>query len=836
MVEQRNVIRVFLASPSDLSPERLSAKKICDEVNTNLANTFGFQVELIGWELTVTGFGRPQELINQDLDQCELFFGMVWKRWGHPPGPDSSYGSGFEEEYRRTLKRKNAGAKVEIGIFLKDVSPEDAVDPGDQLKKVLKFREELTTSYQIYYEVFSDEKDFEDKFRRAIYRYVRRKVKEVRYDSSGDSQSPKHDRHAEQADQGNESSILPTQIVHFFEELKSHGVNKEDINDIDSHHVARLRLVASSYYSSGNDRFNIGPHDANLIYFSLHPDSVSSREKVAYVRAGLENIENENVPFWSWEQDDREGGLDDLFFQSFFSEPAKLRVGALKALNLVGRNLPKDFFIGRERTIQSWFDDTPKDVRVAALAYLRSWGTDADLPIVVSEIEKAESGTLSQAIEANISIVLRDDFPSAVAALIELDPVSPSEKLLLAVFLRASEIHEDALIRMLSSKSDNVRLLSLKTLHSRKLVDVAMSEAFLHDSNYSVRMQAIYCLEDIGESVPLSRAKDILTPLKKNSGLGLVASRGGDEELFNGFKAYTLKRSSEATLIALTEESSLMDNAAELALYEQRFTDHKATIRSMIDDRCRAWFDKKLTSYDRILGAAAGESEKRWKVLRNHICESHLFSLLDLLCRNSDSSDLDRVRGVIDEFDCRYYRSILEFLGKYGDAIDVSRLSKLSQGWEGSNVLLDAFRGSAEKHAVAADAIFQLVGKNLRDVIELPVHNKLKCILIANVTKHSVASVTVDEGLAFLQTEEPEKRKALVLRFVGAWPKRRLRSLLDEYAGVERKYYYNVVYWLDLGISLPTKITPQITRRVLDDEWALYHSQRRMLDPHPESP
>ena len=68
--EQRRVVKVFLASPSDLAPERLIAKEIVDKLNKQWAEFFSLQVELVGWEETVSRFGRPQALIYAELDHC----------------------------------------------------------------------------------------------------------------------------------------------------------------------------------------------------------------------------------------------------------------------------------------------------------------------------------------------------------------------------------------------------------------------------------------------------------------------------------------------------------------------------------------------------------------------------------------------------------------------------------------------------------------------------------------------------------------------------------------------------------------------------------------------
>jgi hypothetical protein len=85
MADSRKIIKVFLASPGDLQDERRAAKSVVDEFNKLWADMLGYHVELVGWEDIVSRYGRPQALINRDLERCELFIGMIWKRWGTPP-------------------------------------------------------------------------------------------------------------------------------------------------------------------------------------------------------------------------------------------------------------------------------------------------------------------------------------------------------------------------------------------------------------------------------------------------------------------------------------------------------------------------------------------------------------------------------------------------------------------------------------------------------------------------------------------------------------------------------------------------------------------------------
>ena len=103
---RRDVLSVFLASPSDLASEREIVKEVVSSFNTKFAKHTGYTIELLAWEDIPPGAGRPQARINPGVDQCALFVGLLWKRWGTPTRAGKT---GFEEEFERaTERRRNA--------------------------------------------------------------------------------------------------------------------------------------------------------------------------------------------------------------------------------------------------------------------------------------------------------------------------------------------------------------------------------------------------------------------------------------------------------------------------------------------------------------------------------------------------------------------------------------------------------------------------------------------------------------------------------------------------------------------------------------------------------
>ena len=167
----RKVLRVFIASPSDLGEERRLFRGIVDEVNRSKANGMGTQLEPLGWEDTLPGSGRPQELINEDVKRCDLMIMLLWKRWGTPTG---EYSSGFEEEYELAKRLLEEEGKPEIILCFRKIPDDMLADPGEQLRQVLEFKEKIESERKFLYKSYEDENKWEKRFREHLSKWLDR--------------------------------------------------------------------------------------------------------------------------------------------------------------------------------------------------------------------------------------------------------------------------------------------------------------------------------------------------------------------------------------------------------------------------------------------------------------------------------------------------------------------------------------------------------------------------------------------------------------------------------------------------------------------------------------
>lgn len=169
MVSTRKVMTVFMASPGDVSAERAAIIEAVSRLNSNLAREIGWHVEVRGWEQTHPGMGRPQSLINPEVDSCDVFIGILWKRWG---SPTKKYSSGFYEEYVRARERFGREGQPRMGLFFRTIEPASAVDPGEQLRQVLNFKTAVESEKALLFRQYSSPQDFAE----SVNEYLSREL------------------------------------------------------------------------------------------------------------------------------------------------------------------------------------------------------------------------------------------------------------------------------------------------------------------------------------------------------------------------------------------------------------------------------------------------------------------------------------------------------------------------------------------------------------------------------------------------------------------------------------------------------------------------------------
>ena len=142
-MQQADILRIVVASPSDVQPERDALSGVVDELNRGIAGERGLRLELVRWETDAyPGFHPegPQGLIDAILriEDCDILIGIFWKHFGTPV---SDAGSGTAHEFQRAYEAWQQHQRPHIMMYFNQraYTPKTPAE-AEQWAKVLAFR------------------------------------------------------------------------------------------------------------------------------------------------------------------------------------------------------------------------------------------------------------------------------------------------------------------------------------------------------------------------------------------------------------------------------------------------------------------------------------------------------------------------------------------------------------------------------------------------------------------------------------------------------------------------------------------------------------------------
>ena len=159
--------RVFLACPGDLVSERSRFPRVLETVNNLRAHSLGFHLEPIGWERVIPSFGRPQDLINRELEAADLVIVMFWNRVGSPSSTRSPK-TGTLEEFDLASRLHEQYSRPSVWVYFRRPTAEQDV----QLDGVIAFRKQLEEGRQLFFREYESVEQWEEMFREHLVAYL----------------------------------------------------------------------------------------------------------------------------------------------------------------------------------------------------------------------------------------------------------------------------------------------------------------------------------------------------------------------------------------------------------------------------------------------------------------------------------------------------------------------------------------------------------------------------------------------------------------------------------------------------------------------------------------
>jgi hypothetical protein len=798
------LIRAFIASPGGLDEERTAAFDAAEEVNRAVAKPLGGRLELYGWEETISGNGRPQAIINAEMETCDLFIGAIWTRWGSRPSVGGPYSSGFEEEFELSLERHGRTEAPLMAMFFKDIDPLQLSDPGEELKKVLTFQGRLRAEKALLYGTFATPEAFAAKVREFLSTHVIRMLRAA--------QAPRDERPAVSQPlqtAASSASAVADPNSQTVEAAFLIGAARAlgDPDGLSSADVARLRLIGATAKKTGNDAITLGVHDANLLYEHRRDYLFSFRETRGLLDCGLENLADQNVPVWTWLAELTNGRPDLLMALTIYGEDA-LRAGAIQAMRLLAEPIrqlaPRDSDV-----VESFWlgERTPNGVKQAALRYLRLYGSREELAAINREAERATQDTIRTAHEAAIAILLREDPTEAVLHMLALSFESFDSHLLRETLDLLDGLDRVELRRGLDHRMAEVRAKSLEVLGRHQALDLDTINRARDDDAARVRLAVVHALDHMDQSLSLDEARKLLVQSKRGAGLFFTGSgldRTG-EELFNRYRSERLRQLPIAAVEALLGSTEHRD-AAYQTLAIRRVGDYPIRLRRDLDDEFVAYFATQWPDGIPASRSAAVSLLSIGIADPNEIKRRELvIAAIDIVAAQREEGDRALIRRVLDRGFVKPTSAVIAYLRAFGEPEDIERLAKTPQYH--SLLYGDGFEDLFNE---AARVILRLRAGSLAELVSLTLPDAMRARVIDLVGIGEFAGLEDRLIVELLLSTADPVRRTTARKIVESLPRARVRRLLKAYRSHEEGRFYIVIHWLDLGLAYPRKIVRQV--------------------------
>ena len=179
---QRRILKLVVASPGDVMPERERLDNVVKELNKSIASHFGLQINVLRWEIdSYPGFNLegPQGMIDDLflIQESDILVGIFWKRFGTPT---HGAGSGTEHEFNIAYEawKASGGKRPHIMMYFnkKAYNPKSTEEIA-QWAKVLEFKERFPKEGLGW--SYKSKVEFERLFRNHLTKYLLQNVSEL---------------------------------------------------------------------------------------------------------------------------------------------------------------------------------------------------------------------------------------------------------------------------------------------------------------------------------------------------------------------------------------------------------------------------------------------------------------------------------------------------------------------------------------------------------------------------------------------------------------------------------------------------------------------------------
>jgi HEAT repeat protein len=774
---QRNILTVFLASPGDLEKERNIVRTSVDRINKILPRRVGWHIELLGWEDTLPGYSRPQGMINRDVDSCDLFLGILWRRWGQDTG---KYSSGFEEEFIRARERCRKTGKPEIWLFFKTIDEESMNDPGVQLKEVLKFKEKQIKLKKLFFKEFSDPENWEELIYDYILAYVldlcESKPKIETQEQSAVLESSKGVRVIKETEIEEKKITYPPALISLFNQVNLKLKEEKQVS-FDFWDRTRLFLQSSAWFSEIHLGEIFGIHELNLIYTQRNNWEISDSERLFIARSFIGYF-NDNRPGWFWLRGTNEDEVNNLLKRLLIHDSnVFVRRGAI---NLLGDTHYKaDLDI-----LKKGLNDTDEYVIIEAISLIKNTKNIKYINLLEPFTNHKDSLIRDKAIEGKIELLYLNSPNEGFSYLIETETKIP---LLLNSKIENLDLGVDdkLIIKAVKSSEVSIRRFCAKYLRKAKLLSKDICKELFKDPDMLVRKEGVLGLIDLDEKIEMDFIKKLF-PEKSEFSYADALALALAEVKSDDFIPNLLEKRTPENLLSSIDFYDPIGVEAYKILVKKHFLFLKGRIRLDLDSEFETLKSESENKWIEKYGDAGKIISKKIKPeLINFLRGRYIFAALDGLSIHGKKEDVKYAREYLSN---KKYEGdkfgALKIILRFGDKSDIEMLNKI------------ALNSYGETKRIAIEALFKF--SEDRDSRLALIINKDETIYktsLQMLLKYDLP-YKIEIAEILLKSEIEDRRLDGLAILISSLNEIELEKFLDNYISQDT-YFYNVVTWLD---------------------------------------
>ena len=797
------VLRVFLASPGDLAEERRAARRVVEELNSVFCREFDWHVELYGWEDTLPGSGRPQGLINKEVAECNLFVGVLWRRWGHPTG---KYSSGFEEEFELARDRWSGSAEPEIWLCFKEVEPEQRKDPGEQLARVLAFRQKQVDAREVLFKEFKAAEDWETGFRTWLLAYVAKLMrKSIKPPSGleGTNASPQAVEVRPEVEARNlphPAAEVPLQLTDTIDAVGA-AIRRGELDSaehageaVSVFQLARLSLCSQALSSTRFRTSLLDNHTLHRLYRYRHELQSAPRERRLIFRSIIADS-SEITAGWYWFREQNSRDLESLALNmslpvlALWDASSEVRCQAYTLMNAVPIRPDPEFSkeIGLLRRVLLERDPL---ARAAALNFLSSQAAAEDLDEIESADYPAEQDKREELALLRFRVLLRTQPDRTITEMLDAADAATNKVRdfitnygkygILAEQSDPTALPSPTLERMLSLLNEDVRQSAARVLVERNELSAQRLASLLEDVSPRVRVTALeefarrgsrYASEQFDKAV---KGPESGTPIPTEDVARIKVE----------FLRHLPMENLDPMISWFSEDGP--------AAYEAKGLEHFALVEEVIRRDLSDEFATLLgASRERLAasyGSKAGGVIEQWKEIEPSVRVRYMAAGLNVLANRGNKSDARLARDLVTRQEPELQIGAAAILAKWGDPTD------------GEILLRVAEKSVGELKNISTQGALELDRSSVDTLLASP-DRELIVVCLRWLLDHDAPDLVPKLEPLLTNSDGGLREKALAV-LVRKLKEDELENLLKTYT--ERPtYYYNVVCWLDRILYAP---------------------------------